>query len=150
MSQSLARILVHLTFSTKERRPLIRDEEREKLHAYMIGILENLKSPSLQTNSVNDHVHILFSLSKSHSLAHVIGEVKESSSAWIKKENRWYRDFYWQGGYAAFSVSESQAETVRRYIQNQPEHHKKVSFQDELRSLFKKHNVQYDERYVWD
>jgi putative transposase len=150
MSQSLAKILVHLTFSTKERRPLIRDEEREKLHAYMIGILENLKSPSLRTNSVNDHVHILFSLSKNHSLAHIVGEVKESSSAWLKKENPSYRDFYWQGGCAAFSVSESQAETVRRYIQNQPEHHKKVSFQDELRSLFKKHNVPYDERYVWD
>jgi REP element-mobilizing transposase RayT len=86
---------------------LLRDEEREKLHAYMIGVLENLKSPSLHTNSVKDHVHILFSRSKNHSLAHVIGEVKESSSAWIKKEDSWYGDFYWQSGYAAFSVSES-------------------------------------------
>lgn len=92
MSQSLAKILVHLTFSTKERRPLIRDEERGNLHAYMMGVLENLKSPSLQTNSVKDHVHILFALSKNHSLAHVIGEVNESSSAWIKKEDPWYRD----------------------------------------------------------
>ncbi len=150
MSQSLAKILVHLTFSTKERRPLIREEEREKLHAYMIGVLENLKSPSLQTNSVKDHVHILFALSKNHSLAHVIGEVKEASSKWIKTQGDWYRDFYWQGGYAAFSVSESKAEVVRQYIQKQPEHHKTVSFQDELRALFEKHGVKHDERYVWD
>ena len=150
MSQSLAKILVHLTFSTKERRPLIRDEEREKLHAYIIGILENLKSPSLQTNSVKDHVHILFALSKNHALAFVNGEVKEASSKWIKSQGDWYREFYWQGGYAAFSVSESQAEVVRRYIQNQPEHHQKVSFQDELRALLEKHEVKYDERYVWD
>jgi REP element-mobilizing transposase RayT len=150
MSQSLAKILIHVTFSTKERRPLIRDQERDKLHAYVIGILENLKSPSLQMNSVTDHVHILFSLAKTQTLSYVVGELKESSSAWIKTQHAWYRDFYWQGGYAAFSVSESQAETVCRYIRNQPEHHKKVSFQDELRALFERHKVAYDERYVWD
>ena len=150
MSQSLAKILVHLTFNTKERRPFIRDEEREKLHAYIIGVLENLKSPSLQTNSVKDHIHILFSLSKNHALAFVIGEVKEASSKWIKTQSDWYRDFFWQGGNAAFSVSESQADVVRRYIQNQPEHHKTISFQDELRALLEKHGVKYDEQYVWD
>lgn len=150
MSQSLAKILVHLTFSTKERRPLIRDDERSDLHAYVIGILENLKSPSLITNSVADHIHILFSLAKTYSLSHVIAEVKEASSKWIKTQDAWYRDFYWQDGYAAFSVSESQLNAVTRYIQNQPEHHKKVSFQDELRALFNRHDVPYDERYVWD
>ena len=150
MSQSLAKILVHLTFSTKERRPLIRDQERDKLHAYVIGILKNLNSPSLETNSIEDHIHILFSLSKNHGLAKVVGEVKESSSSWIKTQDNWYRDFYWQGGYAAFSVSESQADTVRRYIVSQREHHSKKSFQDELRALFRKHKVEYDERYVWD
>jgi len=112
--------------------------------------LKNLNSPSLETNSVQDHVHILFLLSKNHSLAQVIAEVKESSSAWIKARDKWYRDFYWQGGYAAFSVSESRVDTVRRYIANQPEHHRKTSFQDELRALFTKNRVEYDERYVWD
>ena len=150
MSQSLAKVLVHLTFSTKGRQPLIRDGERDQLHAYFIGVLKNLNSPSLETNSVQDHVHILFLLSKNHSLAQVIAEVKESSSAWFKTRDKWYRDFYWQGGYAAFSVSESRVDTVRRYISNQPEHHRKTSFQDELRVLFKKHRVEYDERYVWD
>ena len=108
-----------------------------------------MKSPSLETNSVNDHIHILLSLSKNHALAKVIGEVKESSSAWIKTQDTWYREFYWQGGYAAFSVSESQGEKVRQYIRFQREHHRKVSFQDELRALFKNHRIEYDEQYVW-
>ena len=150
MSQSLARILVHLTFSTKDRRPLIRDQERDKLHAYIIGVMKSQDSPSLETNSVSDHVHILFSLSKNHALATVIGEVKAASSAWIKTQDSGYRDFYWQGGYAAFSVSESQVEKVRLYIRNQRAHHQKLSFQDELRALFQKHKVAYDEQYAWN
>src|SRR5206468_2188102 len=105
---------------------------------------------SLETNSVSDHMHILFLLSKNVALAKVIGEVKESTSSWIKTLDPWYRDFYWQGGYASFSVSESRAETVRRYIRNQQAHHKKVTFQDELRALLTRHKVEYDERYVWD
>ena len=93
MSQSLAKILVHLTFSTKDRRPLLLDEHRDHLHAYIIGILKNLHSPSLETNSIEDHVHILFLLSKNHALAKVIGEVKESTSSWIKTQDQRYRDF---------------------------------------------------------
>lgn len=150
MSQSLAKILVHLTFSTKDRRPLLRDRERGQLHAYVIGVLSNHKCPSLETNSVSDHMHILFLLSKNMALAKVIGEIKESTSAWVKTLDPWYHDFYWQGGYASFSVSESRVEIVRRYIRNQPAHHKKVTFQDELRALLKRHKVEYDERYVWD
>jgi REP element-mobilizing transposase RayT len=131
MPQSLANILVHLIFSTKDRRPLIRGDVRERLHAYIVGILENQQSPSLQTNSV-------------------VQEMKQSSSKWIKGQGTGYSDFGWQNGYAAFSVSESQRDVVREYIRNQREHHAKVSFQDELRQFFKRHGVDYDERYVWD
>jgi len=150
MPQSLANILVHLIFSTKERRPSIRDGVRERLHAYITGILENQQSPSLQTNSAEDHAHILFVLSKNLSLAKVVQEVKQSSSNWMKDQGEVYRDFGWQNGYAAFSLSESQRNVVREYIRNQREHHAKVSFQDELRQFFKRHGVDYDERYVWD
>ena len=150
MPQSLANILVHLIFSTKERRPLIRDDVRERLHTYIVGILENQKSASLQTNSVEDHAHILFVLSKNLPLAKVVQEVKQSSSKWIKGQGEGYSDFGWQNGYAAFSVSESQRDAVREYIRNQRKHHAKVSFQDELRQFFKRHGVDYDERYVWD
>jgi REP element-mobilizing transposase RayT len=150
MSQSLANILVHLVFSTKERRPLVRDDVREQLHAYIVGILENQQSPSLITNSVADHIHILFALSKNLSLAKVVQEVKQGSSRWIKDQPGDYGSFAWQNGYAAFSVSESQREVVRDYIYKQREHHAEVSFQDELRQFLRKHGVKHDERYVWD
>ena len=150
MPQSLANILVHLVFSTKERRRFIRDDVRERLHAYIVGILENQQSPSLITNSVADHIHILFALSKNLSLAKVVQEVKQGSSKWIKEQDGDYRSFAWQNGYAAFSVSESQRDVVSEYVRKQAEHHAKVSFEDELRQFFDKHGVQYDERYVWD
>lgn len=150
MPQSLANILVHLIFSTKNRRPLIHDDVRERLHAYVVGTLANQQSPSLATNSVEDHAHILFVLSKNLPLSKVVQEVKQVSSKWIKDQGTEYREFAWQNGYAAFSVSESQREVVRDYIGKQQEHHAKVSFQDELRQFFNKHGVNYDERYVWD
>ena len=150
MPQSLANILVHLVFSTKERRRFIRDDVRERLHAYIVGILENQQSPSLITNSVADHIHILFALSKNLSLAKVVQEVKQGSSKWIKEQDGDYRSFAWQNGYAAFSVSESQRDVVSEYVRKQAEHHAKVSFEDELRQFFDKHGVKYDERYVWD
>lgn len=150
MAQSLAKVLVHLVFSTKHRRPLIRDDVRGKLHAYLLGILDNHQSPSLETNSVEDHVHILFSLSKNWALAKVIEQVKCSSSDWLKQQGEWYADFYWQTGYGAFGVSETHADAVRQYIRSQREHHAKVSFQDEFRELCRKNNAPLDERYAWD
>lgn len=150
MPQSLSNVLVHLIFSTKDRRPLIRDDVREALHAYIVGILENQQSPSLCTNSVEDHADVLFVLSKNLPLAKVVQEVKQSSSKWIKSRGDAYQDFAWQNGYAAFSVSESQRDVVCEYIRGQREHHAKLSFQDELRKFFEKHGVKYDERYVWD
>jgi REP element-mobilizing transposase RayT len=149
MSQSLSKNLIHLTFSVKDRRPLLRDLEREAFHAYTLGILRNYESPSLATNSVQDHAHILFQLSKNMALASVIKEVKASTSKWLKEQHPWYADFSWQGGYAAFSVSESQAQRVRTYIQNQAAHHQKTGFQDELRRLLQLHHLNYDEHYLW-
>jgi len=93
MSQSLANIIVHLVFSTKERRPLLREEERGQLHAYMTGILRNHDSPLIEINSVRDHVHILFAQSKNHAPAQIVEQVKSSSSGWIKTQNPWYADF---------------------------------------------------------
>src|SRR6185295_2817462 len=98
MSQSLANIVVHLVFSTKGRRPLLRDEERDQLHAYITGILENHDSPPIETNSVRDHIHILFAQSKNHASAKIVEQVKSSSSGWIKGQNEWYADFAWQTG----------------------------------------------------
>jgi putative transposase len=149
MPQSLSKVLVHLIFSTKHREPLIRPEIRPRLHAYLVGILENLKSPSLQTGGVADHVHILFVLGRTISQAKIAEEVKKSSSKWMKADGG-VLGFSWQAGYGAFSVSESQVDDVIRYIQKQEEHHRKVTFQDEFRKFLQRYNVAYDERYVWD
>lgn len=151
MSQSLSRILVHLIFSTKHRYPFLTDPQvRQKLNAYIMGILENLHCPHLAVNGASDHVHIFFALSKNTALAALVEEVKRGSSKWVKTQGPSLADFYWQSGYAAFSVSPSRIPDLVRYIENQENHHRVVSFQDELREFFKKHGVEFDERYVWD
>ncbi len=149
MPQSLSKVLVHLIFSTKNREPLIGTETRSRLHAYMVGILDNLKSPSLQTGGVADHVHTLVRLHRTISQADLIEELKKSSSKWMKSNGGW-PGFTWQAGYGAFSIGESQADAVIRYIQNQEQHHQKVSFQDEFRKFLERYKVPHDERYVWD
>ena len=118
MPQSLSKVLVHLIFSTKHRQPLVHDAIRARLHAYLAGILNNLKSPSLQTGGVADHVHLLFALGRVISQAELVEEVKKSSSKWMKAEAG-VAGFAWQAGYGAFSIGESQADRVIRYIQNQ-------------------------------
>ena len=150
MSQSLANIVVHLVFSTKHRRPLLRDQERGELHAYIAGILKNHDSTLIEINSVRDHVHILFAQSKNHAPAKVIEQVKSSSSGWLKKQQQWYRDFAWQTGYGEFSVCQMHVEAVREYIRNQAEHHKQEDFQSEFRRFCEKNGKPLDERYAWD
>ena len=149
MPQSLSKMLVHLIFSTEDRRPFIRDGIRGELNAYCIGIFKVCQSPALIINSRPEHAHILFSLSKNWSLADVVEEVQKRSSKWIKSKGYDYRDFYWQGGYGAYTLSEADKEEVIRYIANQEEHHRVVSFQDELRTLFDLNCIEYDERYLW-
>ena len=150
MPQSLANVLLHIVWSTKHRERWIADEDRERLHAYTIGVLVNLGCPSLETNSEPDHLHILCSLSRTITIAQLVEKVKTGTSAWMKTLGPRYAEFHWQGGYSSFSVSESLVPRVREYIRNQREHHRARSFQDELRALLKKHGVAFDERYVWD
>jgi REP element-mobilizing transposase RayT len=150
MSQSLAKNTVHLVFSTKERRKLLRDNEREELHSYITGILRNNKSPLIEINSVADHVHILYTQSKNVALAKIVEQAKASSSAWLKEQHPGYSGFAWQAGYGAFSLSHSRIEAVRKYIRSQQEHHGTEDFQTEFRRFCKKNGVPVDERYVWD
>ena len=150
MSQSLARNIVHLIFSTKNRQPLLTAAVRPDLHSYMGGILRHWESPAILINSVADHIHILFCLSKNHALKKVVEEVKKSSSKWIKTKGPGLENFFWQAGYGAFSVSQSNVPTVKRYIENQEAHHRKVGFQDEFRAFLRKYEIEYDELYVWD
>lgn len=151
MPQSLAQIYIHLIFSTKKRQRCFQDETlNEQLRAYLGGILRELGCPSMGVGTPEDHVHILFCLSRTHTIADIVGQIKSSSSGWMHKQPGDYSDFAWQGGYGAFSVSASGMEDVKTYISNQVVHHKKVSFQDEFRLFLKKYNLPYDERYVWD
>jgi putative transposase len=148
--QSLAQILVHLIFSTKGRAPLLCDDIRPELHPYMATILKGMDSSAILINSVADHTHVLFHLSKNHALCDVIERVKKDSSKWIKTKGKAYRNFYWQSGYGAFSVSQSNVAQVVRYLEEQKEHHRKRTFQEEFRAFLKRYRVPYDERYVWD
>ena len=150
MSQSVANIVVHLVFSTKDRRQLLRDEERGELHAYIAGILRNHGSPLIEISSVRDHVHIFLAQSKNHAPAKVVEQVKSSSSGWIKEQHAWYADFAWQTGYGGFSVSPMHVEAAREYIRNQAEHHKQEDFQAEFHRFCEKNGKPLDERYAWD
>ena len=150
MAQSLSSILIHLIFSTKQREPFIKPEIEPELHAYLAAVFHECKSPSLLVGGAEDHIHALFTLSRTASIADVAQEVKKSSSKWIKTKGRELRNFQWQAGYGAFSIGQSNVKAVRKYIANQKEHHSHRTFQDEYRALLKKYNVQYDERYVWD
>ena len=150
MPQSLANNLVHLVFSTKHREPWLIDAVRKDLHAYLTTVFKNLKCPVLILNSVADHIHILFSLHRTVALSTVVEDAKKSSSKWIKTQSVDLLSFAWQGGYGAFSVSESNVATVRQYIARQSEHHRKISFQDELRAFLNKHKMEFDEHYLWD
>lgn len=150
MAQSLSSILIHLVFSTKNREPFITPEIESELHAYMATIFQGCKSPSLLVGGTRDHRHALFALSRTWALADVVEAVKTNSSKWIKAKGREFRQFHWQAGYGAFSIGQSQAQRVKAYIANQKEHHCRRTFQDELRTLLKKYEIEYDERYVWD
>ena len=150
MPQSLVKNLIHLVFSVKHRQPLIPQDVKDDLYAYQAGIFTQWDSPALTIGGVEDHVHAFFSLSKNHALKRLVEEVKKGSSKWMKTNSPKNREFSWQNGYAAFSVSQSNVEQVRRYIGDQEEHHRQTSFQDELRALFRRHGVEFDERYVCD
>ncbi len=151
MPQSLAKILVHTVFSTKERRPFLRDRlMREELHRYLGGILTNLECQPVIVGGVEDHVHLLSALSRTCDVATIVKEVKRGSSLWLKTKAPDLQDFAWQSGYGIFSIGFSQLESVRHYIASQPEHHRKMSFQDEFRRLLRRYEIEFDERYVWD
>ena len=151
MAQSLAKILLHAVFSTKDRRPFLKNPEtRQELHKYLGGILTNRDCQPLIVGGVEDHVHLLFVMSRTGTVADVIKELKRASSVWMKSEFPDLADFSWQSGYGVFSIGASQVADARAYIATQEEHHRKVSFQEEFRKLLEKYGIDYDERYVWD
>lgn len=148
MPQSLSNILVHLVFSTKNRVRSLTPEVRDELFAYFTGVLRNSGCRVVQTGGVEDHVHILFVLSRTITVAQVTEKLKSGTSKWIKE--KWPIDFSWQAGYGAFSVGAREVDQIVGYIRNQEKHHQKVSFQDEFRELLREAGVEFDERFLWE
>ena len=150
MSQSLSNILVHIIFSTKLSKSFIAQAIKKELYRYMASILKDCECSPIIIGGIEDHVHVLCKLSKTRSMSSVIEDVKKKSSKWIKTRGIEYKNFYWQNGYGAFSIGESQVKTLKEYIQNQEEHHRKKSFKEEFLEILKRYGVEYDERYLWD
>ena len=150
MPQSLAKIYVHLVFSTKNRGRVLSDDIRTGLHAYMGGTLNGLGCSPIEINTEPDHAHLLFAMTRTETLSNVVGQVKKSANDWLRARGPQFMNFFWQGGYGAFSVSQSAMEEVRKYIRNQREHHQQISFQDEFRAFLKRYEIEFDERYIWD
>ncbi len=150
MGQSLVQNYLHITFSTKQRQPLIQETIELELHKYLGGICNELDCNVIKVGGYYDHIHILCLLSKKVTLIKLMEQLKSCSSGWIKTKSSEFSNFYWQDGYGAFSVNPSEIDVVINYIEKQHEHHKKISFRDEFRAFLKKYNAEYDERYVWE
>ncbi len=150
MGQSLAKLATHITFSTKHRQPFINPEIENELHAYISSVCNSLECTPIKVGGYTDHVHILCMLSKKIALTVLLEEVKKRSSKWIKTKGARFNDFFWQSGYAAFSVNPTDIEKVVAYIETQKDHHAQRTFQDELRMFLKKYEIEFDEKYVWD
>ena len=150
MPQSLSSVLIHIVFSTKNRVPLIPAEVASDLYRYMTSISRAHGCPAHQIGGTEDHVHICCSLARTQTCAKLVEEIKTGSSKWMKTKKPSLARFAWQNGYGVFSIGEEQLNALRKYIENQPEHHARVSFEEEVRELLGRYRIAYDERYVWD
>jgi len=145
-----SKVILHIIFSTKDREAWLDSDVRMRMHAYLATICCDLGVELVHVGGMADHIHIVTTLPRTLSQAQLVEQIKKTSSKWIKTLDAQYRGFSWQRGYGAFSVSPSQLESVRRYIDGQQEHHRTRTFQEEYRELLRKHGVDFDERYVWD
>ena len=150
MPQSLHVLATHIVFSTKERRPSLKPNVRPRIWAYIAAVLRNLECDRVIVGGAEDHVHILCNLTKKHAPMKVIEIVKKDSSKFVKTLDDKLSAFHWQDGYGLFSVSPSHWQAVEKYISNQEEHHRKETFQEELRRILDKYGAKYDEHYLWD
>ena len=151
MPQSLSHIYLHIVFSTKGHQRWIDDLIAPELYAYIAKVLhDECSSPAKIISGIEDHVHLLINLSRIQTVAHVVEMIKKRSSRWIKTKGGKYRDFGWQTGYGVFSVSHSAIPAVTRYIAEQRKHHAKHGFREEFLGMLNKHEMNYDEKYLWD
>ena len=150
MAHTFTNLLTHIIFSTKDRMPLLEPDLKVRLFPYLGGIFRELDAKPILINGPTDHVHILAVLPAKVAPAEILNKVKSNSSGWIHKTFPGRRNFSWQVGYGAFGVSPSQRQAVIEYISNQEEHHRKVSFKEEFVAFLEKHEIAYDEKYLWE
>jgi len=150
MPQSLAKVYLPVIFSTKNREQLLADFWRDELFHVIGGNANKLGCQSIIVGGVADHVHLLFQMSRTVTIADVIGRIKSTSSSWVNQTRNLPSEFHWQNGYAVFSISQSKVEAVRKYIELQPERHDRQSYEDELRTWLKEYELEWDESYLWD
>lgn len=150
MAQSLSKLYVHLIYHIKTTSVPIRQKDEKRLYAYIGSIIKTNESIPIIINGIEDHIHILFVMSKNIALSKIVEEIKRNSSRWIKDIDNHYKNFAWQGGYGGFSISPSLHDKTKRYIQNQKAHHKKISFQDEYLMFLKEYGIDYNEQYIWN
>lgn len=144
-------LLYHLVFSTKERRPLLQEDEfRTATWAYMAGICSNLEGHALRIGGYFDHAHLLVRIPAKVAVADFVGKLKANTSKHINESRDAILKFHWQDGYGAFTVSRSKADDVIRYIENQLEHHRKRTYKEEFLKMLEDHDVEYDPKYLWE
>jgi REP element-mobilizing transposase RayT len=147
----LSNVIVHIVYSTKHRKPFLRDPGlREEVHKQLGGASKTLGCPPILVGGTEDHVHLLGRQSRTIALADWIKELKRTTSVGIKERHERQEGFQWQAGYGAFSVSQSKVDELAEYIRNQEEHHRRFDFKTEFRRLLERHGIEYDEWYVWD
>ena len=143
-------ILAHVVFSTKYRKRLLLDEWQDELFAYIGGTVKDHKAILLKSGGIEDHVHFLIKFHPTFAISATLQLLKANSSKWINEQRKTKRKFQWQSGYGAFSVSQSKVDAVKKYIANQREHHRKLTFQDEYLAILERHQIEYDPKYVFD
>ena len=150
MGQSLSAVYLHLVFSTQDRQPFLLDPDlRRSVHAYLATVSNDYGCPAILVGGVEDHVHLLARFGRQCTQSDWAKKVKATSSHWLNNDEPNLPEFKWQAGFGIFSVSPREVESVRRYIENQEEHHRKFSFKDEFRALLTENEVEWDEKYVW-
>ena len=149
MSQSYSSLLIHIVFSTKNRENIITPDIQGELYSYVATICKANKSPLLKIGGMQDHIHILLSLSRLVAIAKLVMDIKTNSSKWLKTKDDKFTDFAWQKGYGAFTLGQSAIKQCADYIANQAEHHKTISFENEFLNFLEKYQIKYNQKYIW-
>ena len=150
MSQTHCNLIYHIVFSTKDRKRFLKPDYARDVHRYLAGAVKGFDGIPLIVNGTEDHVHLLAKLNQNNKIKDVVRGIKANSSGWIHREFSNKGDFAWQAGYGAFTVSASQKDVVYAYVENQARHHYVRTFKEEYLALLHAHEVEYDERYMWD